>query len=702
MKQHEPQYTDAGQMRLLIVILSAAVLLPSACLLWFMTEAVRNERLATRQKLIDTYQQRMEELNAIVEDRWQKRFDGIKEKASSVPPIELFADFLGLSENGTAEKNSYCRAMVIYGQDGQPVYPIQRVSSGDTENLPSQYGQAWKLEFVQNDYPRAITLYKDLAASSQDDFARMTALMGQTRCLKKVDNFPEAIQSCQLLAYGPLPPNPTNASIALRAHAWVLLAELNRKTSPETDPTDPNYEIALRQLLTDASNYNSQLKDAHFLPMASSTRQFILNKAIELVHMEKLDETPEFQSTLNKAQKALEIEKLTAQAMEKFPNAATFQGYQSNTLNELNWAENSWAMPIRHKAHTILILQTLDDIAVDMATYGKTWRDYSACCRIINSSGNIVAGAEICPGKPFMTASLASNYPDWHIELYFTDGDVFDKAAREQSAVYLWAGLLVIIVILTAGFVAMRVVSRQIRLNKLKNDFIATVSHELKTPLASMRVLTDTLLEGRYKDQQQVEDYLRLMSKENQRLTRLIENFLTFSRMERNKQSFDILPTSPLNIVEDAIETVQTKFAQYNCQLDIDIADDLPQIEADHDAIVTVLTNLLDNGCKYTTHENKQIRLKVYQQDPWVCFAISDNGIGMTKRAMRAIFGRFYQVDQSLARHSEGCGLGLSIVKYIITAHHGTISVESKIKKGSTFTVKLPAVAGAPLPEAKL
>jgi signal transduction histidine kinase len=126
-----------------------------------------------------------------------------------------------------------------------------------------------------------------------------------------------------------------------------------------------------------------------------------------------------------------------------------------------------------------------------------------------------------------------------------------------------------------------------------------------------------------------------------------------------------------------------------NGHLTVDIAKDLPEIQADHDAIVAVLVNLLDNACKYST-ENKQVSLKVFPDTDSVCFAVADNGIGLARRHLRKIFDRFYQVDSSLARKAEGCGLGLSIVKFIVDAHKGKITVESKPGQGSTFTVKLP------------
>jgi signal transduction histidine kinase len=226
-------------------------------------------------------------------------------------------------------------------------------------------------------------------------------------------------------------------------------------------------------------------------------------------------------------------------------------------------------------------------------------------------------------------------------------------------------------------------------MNRLKNDFIATVTHELKTPLASMRGLVDTLLEGNYENARTVPEYLQLVSQENKRLTHLIDSFLTFSRMERNKQVFDFHPASPDEITKTAIEAIQTKLDDGRCAFTWNIEENLPTVNVDTDAMVTVLINLLDNAYKYT-NSNKQIELTVYEQDSVICFAVKDNGIGISRRIQKKIFNRFYQVDSRLSRRTEGCGLGLSIVKFIVDAHKGTIELESELNKGSTFRVKLP------------
>jgi signal transduction histidine kinase len=150
-------------------------------------------------------------------------------------------------------------------------------------------------------------------------------------------------------------------------------------------------------------------------------------------------------------------------------------------------------------------------------------------------------------------------------------------------------------------------------------------------------------------------------------------------------------PASPAEIANAAADAVKTKFEQAECRLELHVAEDLPRVSADKDAMVTVLVNLLDNACKYSC-DNKKITMKAFAEDASVCFSVSDNGIGIPRKAIKKIFKRFYQVDRSLARRAEGCGLGLSIAKFIVDAHNGQISVDSEPGRGTTFTVKLPAV----------
>ena len=301
------------------------------------------------------------------------------------------------------------------------------------------------------------------------------------------------------------------------------------------------------------------------------------------------------------------------------------------------------------------------------------------------------------PSRPSALASvpLADDFDGWKLTLHVDDQGLFDAAADKQITAYLWTGILVIAVVATLAVLIAGAIRRQMRLTRLKNDLVATVSHELKTPLASMRLLVDTLLNDEEFESQKVREYLSLIAKENTRLSHLIDNFLTFSRMQRNKRAFKLAETDATDITNTAVEAVGEKFKTARCQLDVETSPGLPRIVADTDALVTVVVNLLDNAYKYTA-DDKRIKLRTYANSEYVHFEVQDNGIGLSRRATKRVFDRFYQADQRLSRAGGGCGLGLSIVQFIVTAHGGSVAVDSEPSRGSTFTVRIPvAVSGS-------
>ncbi len=303
-------------------------------------------------------------------------------------------------------------------------------------------------------------------------------------------------------------------------------------------------------------------------------------------------------------------------------------------------------------------------------------------------------GAEPDPAAIVVAFGAGEPLAGWRLAHDFDEQADVDAAARRQIAVYLWTGLLVIVLIVAATAVIARAIRGQMRSTRLKNDLLANVSHELKTPLASTRLLLDTLLERPALEPLQVREYLELISQENSRLARLVENFLSFSRFERGKQSFERRQISADSVVRAATAAMGERFSAPGCELEVEAAPGLPPIDADPDAMVTVILNLLDNAYKYSSGD-KRIALSAFATDGEVCFAVRDNGIGLSGRERKKVFERFYQAEQDLARTASGCGLGLSIVSFIIRAHGGRVDVTSRPRAGSTFTVRLPA-AGAP------
>jgi signal transduction histidine kinase len=308
---------------------------------------------------------------------------------------------------------------------------------------------------------------------------------------------------------------------------------------------------------------------------------------------------------------------------------------------------------------------------------------------IADTAGRIVAGPEKPAGRLMAQTALKHSDLPWQAQLYLVDDSAIRESVRAQFKLYAWTALIAVIAICTIAAAAGLTVSRQLKLHELKNNSVATVAHELRTPLASMRMLVDTLREGRCRTDEQRREYLDLIAAENLRLSRLTDNFLTHSRLTSGRQNLAPAPVAPRAIIDSAVSALRAKLGAPGCDFTLDVVEPLPEIIADRDAMITVLTNLLDNALKYTGEE-KHIILRARATQDAISFVVSDNGVGLNRGDRRRIFEPFFQADQKLSRSREGCGLGLAIIRGIVDAHHGTIEVESEPGTGSAFVVTLP------------
>jgi signal transduction histidine kinase len=308
--------------------------------------------------------------------------------------------------------------------------------------------------------------------------------------------------------------------------------------------------------------------------------------------------------------------------------------------------------------------------------------------RIVDANGKLIAG-EPNPWGQLIAQAAAPGIRGATVQLHIAGPRVIDEAISGQRQILIWTGSITALAVLLIAGLATLTVSRQLALHELKNTSVATVAHELRTPLASMRLLIDTLRAGRVRDEKQRLEYLDLIASENERLSKLAENFLTFSRYDRGELSLNITKIAPQTIAEQAVSSLRPRLDE--ATFTIEAPENLPQIHADRDALAQVLTNLLDNALKYTGEE-KHIALRISAVADGVVFAVEDNGIGLTHEERQEIFRPFYQADQKLSRTREGCGLGLAIVNRIVKAHRGEITVASEPGKGSVFRVKIPTV----------
>ncbi|HLR15765.1 MAG TPA: ATP-binding protein [Bacillota bacterium] len=225
------------------------------------------------------------------------------------------------------------------------------------------------------------------------------------------------------------------------------------------------------------------------------------------------------------------------------------------------------------------------------------------------------------------------------------------------------------------------------KLEVMRKDFVANVSHELKTPITSIRGFAETLLEGSMYDKEELESFLKIIYEESNRLQVLTEDLLTLAKLEEDSFTLETSTVHISELVEDFLPIISHKAKIKDISLHADI-DEHITFEADFSKVKQILINLLENALNYTP-SGGEVSFAIHSDEEKVYVKVADTGIGMKEQDIDRIFERFYRVDQDRSRNTGGTGLGLAIVKHIVETHDGQIHVESELNKGTTFTVEL-------------
>ncbi|USB32371.1 ATP-binding protein [Paenibacillus sp. YPG26] len=231
------------------------------------------------------------------------------------------------------------------------------------------------------------------------------------------------------------------------------------------------------------------------------------------------------------------------------------------------------------------------------------------------------------------------------------------------------------------------------KLEVMRSEFVANVSHELKTPVAAVKGFAETLLSGGVKDEETSRSFLQIIFDEGDRLNRLIGDILELSKIESRRVPLEYSPVHVHSLLESIFEVLQSSAARKSITMQLEVPEEL-FMEADEDRLRQVFMNLLSNAISYTL-DGGRVKVTVESlessgEEEKIRFVISDTGIGIPKKDLPRIFERFYRVDKARSRSSGGTGLGLSIVKHLVELHHGTIRVESKVGEGTVFILDLP------------
>jgi len=304
----------------------------------------------------------------------------------------------------------------------------------------------------------------------------------------------------------------------------------------------------------------------------------------------------------------------------------------------------------------------------------------------VSSRKVVPAGVTLLRTQSARGVPLGDGFLDLHVE--WPEGRF---APRPGTPFVLYGAVLFVVLgtVLVAAYLLLRDVHREADTVAMRAQFVASVSHELKTPLTSIRAHAETLLMGRAGAPETTTQYLRTIVSESERLTRLVESVLDLSRIEQGRKTFRMQSTCLSEVVRAAAKTMEYPLSQLGFTLTISRDDTEPTLLADADALEQAILNLLGNAMKYSG-EARRIEMRLGSGASEAFVDVIDHGIGIPSEEQARIFEKFHRVQSAETAGIAGTGLGLALVLHVVEAHHGRIDIVSAPGRGSTFSVRLP------------
>jgi signal transduction histidine kinase/tetratricopeptide (TPR) repeat protein len=440
---------------------------------------------------------------------------------------------------------------------------------------------------------------------------------------------------------------------------------------------------ALREV---AERIKTELESEGWL---SPPAAYMIKDLIEKLSQEASE--PSLENAVRECRQALQV------YIPKLEQALALQGdFQSLGLSPLSskrsnrdeplwtiYGQNPWLLSLSlplSGARQILVAVNLSDILVSLKSDPELLKTFPKEFHFVTDMG---PQGEV----------LGENFRGLKIAFDRTPEEWLSSQSTLQPLFYVLIVILVLGMTLFGTYLLLRDVRREVRMAEMRSQFVSSVSHELKTPLTAIRMFAETLRLGRLQNQQTREEYLDTIVNESQRLTRLLNNVLDFSKIEKGKKIYRPQPASLPEVIKAAARAMDYPLSQQGFKLNVEIEEGLPPASLDRDALEQALLNLLHNAMKYSD-DSRKIDLRLRRHGNHALIQVIDRGVGIAPQEQKKIFAKFYRVPSQENERLPGTGLGLSLVHHIVTAHGGRVEVESAPGKGSTFSISLPLEKG--------
>ncbi|MCM8525379.1 MAG: HAMP domain-containing histidine kinase [Lentisphaeraceae bacterium] len=605
------------------------LLLPAVYVIILLESTIDNEGAALKKKIRENYKSSLIETSKKLTEYWKVLEE--EEALKAIDPLEIHTV-------------TGADSAVIYDTFGKLVFPVTTTET-KIKPVPPRLIDA-KQKIAQRDYINAVNELLFLAANSNEIDEEGVALYEAAKVMKQIGKAEEALEICNKLVFQEIYRNIRNYD-----GDFIYLDSMQLLLELQPSPSNTNSNQVLNKLFAILKDYSRT--------DILTTQRHQLSSRLQKIH-------PELFFPLHRS------EKISLDLM-KIDNNQDRRNILQKTLKK-----DLWQYTVNGRVVLLFSLDNLKQIMTSLIQFVEIPPETTIS---LNPPGVVAADA-------IVSLDAANRMPGWEISLNFIDPGYMSSLVNQRTRVFRMTSIIVIAFSLVLGFLFLRDMRRKLHLADLKNDLVANVTHELKTPLASSRLLLDTLITQPELPREKIESYLTHLSKENTRLCRLVEHFLAFSKLEKNQYKFHIKLISLDELIDNLNEAIQGRFPTQKQRINYECTEEEVFIKGDVQSLVTVIVNLLENALKFS-EEDMKVDLKIVVKDGKLSFSVRDEGIGISKNDQKRIFEQYFQADNKLSRKYEGSGLGLNIVKTVLNAHKSEIYIDSQPDKGSCFSFEL-------------
>jgi signal transduction histidine kinase len=694
-----------------LAIFFVVIFLPSVILAFFGIRAIRNERYKFQQQSLDQQKQFVKSVQTGIRSLIERNSLSLKELSSSKAVFDQ--DYRAISNLITQRlrDGSLFGQTVIWNYNDPPWFPRLQPYSPAVKTLvvPEEWRKwqpdlekAERAEFRRRNFSEAVTLYNQILNRAKDNQVKAWILSRVGRCEVKHRKYKQALTIYRSII-ADFPDLLSESGRPLNLVSSLEMLDVLR--------LDKNYKDFFRESLKTYNQLNENFwsLDGDQIKLYTT---MLKNMIDEVLAENSLNDIPaDYRAAVDDLKdlidKKLEIWRM-AEAVrrnilpgirEKLENLSsdsaqvqknTFEFEDNDILVLLIPLDRNSSGQYREFLGSLLRIRDLTE-AIDILVKENCPSGVSVLLRSTLSDKIIFGDAKVSQGSPVITEFFPENFPPWRLELYQTGED--ESGFFLYKNIFFWTILALLFILFFGSGLIIRTIIHEVNLLNLKSEFIASVSHEFKTPLTSMAAVIERLLDDEVKDSDKAQEYYRILSHDSERLKRLVKNVLDFTKIEEGKREYKLASTDIVELVRREVKSFERENKSDSLKVGIEIDDNIPPVFADEEAMSQALRNILDNAAKFSGQE-KKINVQIARKENNVEIAVRDRGIGIPDNEQKRIFEKFYRGKQASSVSPTGTGLGLTLVKHIMDAHGGKIIVQSQPGEGSSFSLILPIHKG--------